>query len=143
MDTKGVLFGEPEPRRRVAALALTLPALASVAFLLGVDVVLGFTLLTLSLVVALYAGARRAGALVGLGTVYLTVLWRFVFPPLVGYVRSSMDTRYTPPRALGYKLHPRGELIEGLTHGPIYALGIAVVLGGGVYLVGTLIGRLY
>ena len=143
MDTNGVLFGEPGPRTRVAILAIAIPALASVAFSLGVDVVLGFSLLALSVGVALYAGATRAGVLAGLGAVFLAVLWRFVFPPLVGYVRSSMDTRYTPPRALGYKLHPRGELIEGLTHGPVYALGVAVVFGGGAYFAGALIRRRY
>ena len=141
MDTNGVLFGEPGPRTRVAILAIAIPALASVAFSLGADVVLGFSPLALSVGVALYAGAKRAGVLAGLGAVFLAVLWRFVFPPLVGYVRSSMDTRYTPPRALGYKLHPRGELIEGLTHGPLYAFGVAVVFGGGAYLAGTLIRR--
>ncbi|MDS0476530.1 hypothetical protein [Natrinema sp. 1APR25-10V2] len=51
-------------------------------------------------------------------------------------------TRYTPPRLLGYKRSPRGELLEGLTHGPVYALAGAVVAGGFAYLGGATIRRL-
>ncbi|WP_254762049.1 hypothetical protein [Natrinema marinum] len=91
--------------------------------------------------IAFYAGWTRAGALAGLGAVFLTVLWRFVVPPFVGYLRWSADTRYTPPRILGYKRSPGGELLEGITHGPVYALLIAVVLGGLAYLGGATIRR--
>ncbi|MCU4740653.1 hypothetical protein [Natronoglomus mannanivorans] len=93
--------------------------------------------------IALYAGWARAGVLAGLGVVFATVLWRFVVPPLVGYYRWSMETRYTPPRTLGYKLDPRGELVEGLTHGPVYALAGALLFGGLAYLGGAVVRRIH
>ncbi|MDJ1432280.1 hypothetical protein [Halostagnicola sp. A-GB9-2] len=137
MNARDALLGDRSPRIRAGVLALTLPILASVAFLLEYDLVLGFWPLYLALGIALYAGLARAGVLAGLGAVFLAILWRFVVPPLVGYLRWSMDTRYTPPRLLAYKLDPSGELQEGLTHGPLYALAGALVLGGLAYLIGV------
>ncbi|WP_459888566.1 hypothetical protein [Halostagnicola bangensis] len=137
MNARDALLGDRSPRIRAGVLALALPILASVAFLLEYDLVLGFWPLSLALGIALYAGLARAGILAGLGAVFLAILWRFVVPPLVGYLRWSMDTRYTPPRLLAYKLDPPGELQEGLTHGPLYALAGALVLGGLAYLIGV------
>ena len=137
MNLRETLLGESRPRTRVVILALLLPLSASMAFLLGYDVVLGFVILYLAMGIAILAGWTRAGVLAGTASVFLAVLWRFVFPPFVGYLRWSMDTRYTPPRVLGYKLDPPGELIEGLTYGPLYALIAAGVLGGSAYLVGV------
>lgn len=125
---------------RVPTLGLSVPLLASAAFLLEYDAFSVF-LLYLSLVIALYAGWTRAGLLAGTGAVFLAICWRFVVPPLIGYLRWSWDTRYTPPRLLLYKRDPRGELVEGLTRGPVYALAGAVVLGGAAYLVGALCRR--
>ncbi|MFC4986368.1 hypothetical protein [Saliphagus infecundisoli] len=140
MDLRGTLLGDHRPRVRATVLAIALPVVASAAFLLEYDAVLGVSLLYPAVGVALYTGWIRAGALTGAGAVFLVILWRFVVPPLVGYWRWSMDTRYTPPRLLAYKLTPRGELIQGLTHGPIYALAGTIVLGGAGYLVGS-VGR--
>lgn len=141
MTVRDVLLGDRRPRVRVAGLAIAIPIVASLLFLLGYDAVLGFSLLYLALAIALYAGWARAGALAGLGVVFCSVLWRFVVPPLVGYLRRSMETRYTPPRMLGYKLDPYGELVEGLTHGPVYALVGAVLFGGIAYLAGAIVRR--
>lgn len=58
------------------------------AFLLEYDV-LGFSLLFLSVGVAIYAGWTRAGA-AGLGVAFVAICWRFV-----GTSRWSMETRYT------------------------------------------------
>lgn len=142
MHVRTALAGDQRFRTRVAALGVSIPVLASVAFLLEYDAVLTPSLLYVSLLVALYAGWTRAGLLAGTGAVFLAILWRFVFPPLVGYLRWSWETRYTPPRVLGYKLDPPGELYEGITHGPLYALGGAIVLGGSAYLLGALARRL-
>ncbi len=137
MNTRDALLGDRSPRIRVGVLALSLPVLATIVFFLEYDVVLGFWPLYLALGIALYAGLIRGGALAGLGTVFIAILWRFVVPPLVGYLRWSMDTRYTPPRLLAYKLDPPGELQEGLVRGPLYALIGAFVLGGLAYLAGV------
>lgn len=142
IDFRDVLLGRRRRRSRTLVLAVALPILASVAFLLDYDVVLGFVLLYVSLMIAFYAGWQRAGILAGIGAVFLTILWRFVFPPVVGYLRWSMDTRYTPPRMLGYKLSPRGELLEGITRGPLYAVIGAIVLGSVAYAGGVLVRRL-
>lgn len=141
MEFRTALLGARTPRHRVLVVAVTIPLVASVAFLLGSDRVLGIPIVYPALALALFAGWSRAGALAGTAAVFFTVLWRFVVPPLVGYLRGSWDTRYTPPRVLGYKLDPRGELLEGITHGPVYALVLAVVLGGSAYLVGALLRR--
>ncbi|MFC4438388.1 MULTISPECIES: hypothetical protein [Natrialbaceae] len=142
MRLRNALTGDPRTRTRVAVLGVSVPALASAAFLLEYDAVLTPSLLYVSLVIALYAGWTRAGLFAGAGAVFLTILWRFVFPPLVGYLRWSWETRYTPPRLLGYKRDPPGELLEGITLGPVYALAGAVVLGGAAYFVGHLLRRL-
>ncbi|TYL39384.1 hypothetical protein CV102_08945 [Natronococcus pandeyae] len=142
MHVRTALAGDQRFRTHVVALGVSIPVLASVAFLFEYDAVLTPSLLYVSLLVALYAGWTRAGLLAGTGAVFLAILWRFVFPPLVGYLRWSWETRYTPPRALGYKLDPPGELYEGITHGPLYALGGATVLGGSAYLLGALARRL-
>lgn len=142
MHVRDALFGDRRPRTHLLLLAVTLPLLASLAFLLEVDAVLGFTVFSVPIVLAFYAGWTRAGLVAGVGVVFMAILWRFVFPPFIGYLRWSMETRYTPPRTLGYKLDPRGELVEGLTRGPMYAFIGAIVFGGGAYLVGILLRRL-
>lgn len=141
MDLRAVLLGDRWARRRVTVLAVVVPTVASIAFVLGYDLVLGFSVVYIVLGIALYAGWIHAGIIAGLGTVFFSILWRFVFPPLVGYLRWSMDTRYTPPRQLDYKRYPVGELLEGLTRGPIYALFGAVVVGGLAYASGVLLRR--
>lgn len=142
-DIRDRLLGSKHARVRIAGVAIALPVLSSIAFLLEFDVVLGFAMLYLSIAATVFAGFRRAGLLAGLAPVFLVILWRFIFPPFVGYLRWSMDTRYTPPRMLGYKLYPDGELIEGLTHGPVYAVIGAILLGGIAYSAGSLFRRLY
>lgn len=142
MRLRNALVGDQCARTRVVVFGVSLPVLATVAFLLEYDAVLTPSVLYVSLIIALYAGWTRAGLLAGTGAVFLTVLWRFVFPPFVGYLRWSRETRYTPPRLLGYKRDPPGELLEGLTLGPVYALGGAIVLGGAAYLGGVLLRRL-
>lgn len=116
---------------------------ATAAFLLELDATLSLTSITLSLAIltALYAGWERGGAVPGAGAVALVVYWWFVVPPLIGYWRWSWDTRYTPPRFLGYKLDPRGEVLEGLTHGIPAALVGALVLGGTTFLLGVALRR--
>lgn len=141
MTVRAALVGDPCWRRRVATVAVAIPLVATLAFLLEFDLVLTVLLLYLSVGVAVFAGWVRGGVLPALGAVFLMILWRFVVPPAVGYLRWSMDTRYTPPRMLGYKLGPAGELMEGLTRGPVYALVGAVVLGGLAYLLGRIARR--
>lgn len=133
--------GDERSRRWTLAVAVAIPVVASVAFLAGVDRVLGFAPLTVALIAAVLAGWTRAGLAAGMATVGAAVLWRFVFPPLVGYLRDSMDTRYVPPRFLDYKASPRAELVEGLTNGPPAAIAAAVVLGGAAYGVGAVLRR--
>ena len=144
MDIRGVLFGRRRTRRYVALFAGTIPLLATVAFALRLDaqLSLGSLAVLAALLVAGYAGWSRGGAVPGCGAVFLAVTWVFVVPPLFGFLRGSWDLRYTPPRALGYKLDPRGELLEGLTHGPPTALVAAVVLGGAAFAVGFGLRRL-
>ncbi|WP_253184597.1 hypothetical protein [Natrialba sp. SSL1] len=117
--------------------AVALPLFASVLFLLEYDQGLGGLLVFVSVLLACYAGWSRAGAVSGGVVVFGSILWLFVFPPAIGYLRGSMVTRYTPPRALGYKLDPRGELVEELTNGPVAALIGAVLFGGLASLMGV------
>lgn len=137
-----LLAGDARSRRWTLAVAVAVPVVASVVFLAGVDRVLGFGLLYVALIAAAFAGWTRAGLAAGAATVGSAVLWRFVFPPLVGYLRDSMDARYVPPRFLDYKANPRAELVEGLTNGPPAAVAAAVVLGGAAYGVGAGLRRL-
>ncbi len=138
MELRGELFGCRRPRRHVALFAIAIPVLATVAFELRLDeqYSLGSMAVGLALLIAAYAGWKRGGAVPGCGAVFLAVCWVFIVPPLLGYLRGSWDTRYTPPRTLGYKLDPRGELVEGLTSGPPTAIVVAVLLGGAAFLVG-------
>lgn len=141
MDLRAVLLGDRWARRRVTVLAVVVPAVASITFVFGYDTVLGFSMIYIAFGIALYAGWTHAGLIAGFGAVFLSILWRFVFPPLVGYLRWSMDTRYTPPRLLDYKRYPAGELLEGLTRGSIYALLGAIVVGGLAYAGGVFLRR--
>lgn len=139
MNVHDALVGESAPRIRVMAITGAVLFLASVAFLLEFDLVRTVWVLSVPLAIALYAGWGRAGVLMGCGAVFLVILWRFVFPPLIGYLRWSGDVRYTPPRILGYKLDPWGELLQGITYGPVYASIGAIILGGAAYVLGTLL----
>ncbi|MCU4926609.1 hypothetical protein OB905_11555 [Halobacteria archaeon AArc-dxtr1] len=142
MTLRSSILGTRPARTRVLALAALIPTLASVAFLLEYDAVLSLTLLVaVAVVVTLYAGWARAGVIAGLSPVFLAILWRFVVPPLIGYIRWSEETRYTPPRLLGYKRDPPGELVEGITNGVPSALIGALVIGGVAYLLGSRVRR--
>lgn len=137
MDLRTGLFGDRPARLRVAGLTVLLPVLASIAFLLEFDQVLGGSVIALSVLIALYAGWDRAGLFAGLGAVFVAILWRFVFPPLVGYLRWSTDARYAPPWLVDEEgVDPTAELIEGVANGAVYALVGAVLLGGLGYLWG-------
>lgn len=139
MNVHDALVGETAPRIRVTVITVTVLFLASVAFLLEFDMVLTVWVMSVPLAIALYSGWRRAGVLMGCGAVFLVILWRFVFPPLIGYLRWAENVRYTPPRILAYKLDPWGELLQGFTYGPVYAFFGAIILGGAAYVLGTLL----
>ena len=137
VDARAVVVGDGGPRRHLVALAGVLPVLASAAFLFGRDADrILVPLFWVAVAFAVYGGWRSAGVLASASALFTVVLWRFVFPPLVGYLRGTTAPRYAPLRFLGYEQPPRAELIEGLTNGPKYGLVVAVLLGSALYSAG-------
>ncbi len=117
--------------------------LASVAFLLGMDVGLyefpGW--LVLPVVLGIVAGAIRAGLVPTVGSLWLIALWGHVFPPLVGYLTGewSGGGRYTYPRLTGFAYgSARAELFGGLETALEIGLVLALVVGTVTYLTGAL-----
>ncbi|OYR84749.1 hypothetical protein DJ84_04800 [Halorubrum ezzemoulense] len=134
------------PARELLALAVggILP-LASVGFVLGLDVGLSLWWIAVTLGIAVAAGFAGAGLVPTVGSLWLVGFWWFAFPPLVGYVTGNWTGagRYTYPRMLGYGYQSaRGELLGGIELGVRLGLQFAVVAGVAGYAVGVAIGRL-
>ncbi|MFB6121146.1 MAG: hypothetical protein ABEJ68_08540 [Halobacteriaceae archaeon] len=143
-DAWRTLYGDPRPRWALLGFTVTVLGLASVAFLLGFSVGLYEFAGWLVLVVALptVAGVVGAGLLPTALSLWLVILWGYVFPPLVGYLTGAWApaSRYGHPRMAGYAyVSARAEL-----HGALdYVLGsgvwLALVLGILGYGVGSLV----
>ncbi|MDV7349135.1 hypothetical protein R3751_04985 [Halorubrum distributum] len=134
------------PARELLALAVggILP-LASVGFVLGLDVGLSLWWIAVTLGIAVAAGFAGAGLVPTVGSLWLVGFWWFAFPPLVGYITGNWTGagRYTYPRMLGYGYESaRAELLGGTEYGFKYGLLFAVVIGLVGYGVGTGINRL-
>lgn len=126
-------LGEPPARRRILTGAAAVVLLASVGFLLGSDVVLSWPLLGVALALVFYAAWIRAGVATSVFALWLLVLWRFSFPPVIGYLRGSWAHRYSYPRMLAVEYDPAGELIHGIEAGLTIGLLFAVLVGTLVY----------
>ena len=141
------VVGRSGPRRSILVSIAGLLVLASVLFLLGLDVGLfdlGFGWIVVALGIALIAGGLGAGLGPTIGGLWLIALWWFVFPPLVGYLTGDWATgsRYTHPRmlAFGYTT-ARAELLGGLGYALRLGLFFAVVPGTIAYVFGSGIRR--
>lgn len=81
------IFGDRHHRWAVIASVVGLLGLASVAFLLGMDVGLyefpGWMVIVP--VIAVVAGIVGAGLVPTVGSLWLIGLWGYAFPPLIGY----------------------------------------------------------
>lgn len=139
------LLGDRLPRLGIIASVVGILALASIAFLLGLSVGLyefsGW--LVIPLVIGLVAGTVRAGLVPTVASLWLIALWGYVFPPLIGYLTGewSGTGRYTHPRFAGYAYtSARDELLGGLEASTEAGLFLAVVIGTGTYVTGSIVG---
>lgn len=138
------LAGDRRPRRRVIVSTLGIVGLASVAFLLGLDVALyefsGW--LVVGPILALLAGVYRAGFVSTVGSLWVITLCGYVFPPLVGYLSGEWGpaSRYTHPRMMGFAYgSARAELVGGLESAVEVVLVLAVLVGALGYVPGALV----
>lgn len=138
------LAGDRRPRRLVVLSAVTLVSVASVAFLLGLDVGLyefsGWLVIIPGIAVA--AGILGAGLVPTVGSLWLVGFWGYVFPPLVGYVTGEWTGggRYTHPRMLGFAYgSARAELLGGVETSLNFGLALAVLVGSLGYVAGSAI----
>lgn len=137
LDAKRVwrlLVGERRPRRLVVLCAVSLVGVASVAFLLGLNVRLydftGWLVIVPGIAVA--GGMLGAGLVPTVGSLWLVGVWGYVFPPLVGYVTGEWTGagRYTQPRMLGFAYgSARAELLGGVETSLNFGLALAVLVG--------------
>ncbi|MCD2204211.1 hypothetical protein [Halobacterium sp. KA-6] len=128
------LAGDRRPRRLVVLSAITLVSVASVAFLLGLNVRFyefsGWLVIVPGIAVA--GGILGAGLVPTIGSLWLVGVWGYVFPPLVGYVTGEWTGggRYTSPRMLGFAYgSARAELLGGVETTLNFGLVLAVLLG--------------
>ncbi|OYR73401.1 hypothetical protein [Halorubrum ezzemoulense] len=138
------LFGDRLPRWTVIGSVVSLLALASVGFLLGMDVRLyefwGWLVIVPG--TAVIAGILGAGFVPTVGSLWLISLWGYVFPPLVGYLTGEWmgAGRYTTPRMLGFAYgSARAELLGGLETSVNFGLALAVIVGTTGYVAGSVI----
>ncbi len=136
--------GDRRPRRLVVLSAVTLVSVASVAFLIGLDVGLyefsGWLVIIPGIAVA--AGILGAGLVPTVGSLWLVGFWGYVFPPLVGYVTGEWTGggRYTHPRMLGFAYgSARAELLGGVETSLNFGLALAVLVGSLGYVAGSAI----
>jgi len=143
------VFGVKRSRRRVAVATAGLLIVCTLAFILRLDTVIpfggwahGFTVFLTGLVIAAYAGWARGGALPGLGSVFLLLLWMAFFPPVVAYL-SGMEytwTRYTTIRLSDALWSPVTDLNVAIELVP-YLLIVVLLFGGGAFLFGGRVDR--
>ncbi|MFC6770640.1 hypothetical protein [Halorubrum pallidum] len=138
------LFGDRLPRWTVIGSVVSLLALASVGFLLGMGVRLyefwGWLVIVPG--TAVIAGILGAGFVPTVGSLWLISLWGYVFPPLVGYLTGEWmgAGRYTSPRMLGFAYgSARAELLGGLETSVNFGLALAVIVGTTGYVAGSVI----
>jgi hypothetical protein len=139
------LVGDRRPRWAIVASIAGLLSLASVAFLIGMNVGLYDALwgwIAIAFGIAVVAGVVDAGLVPTVGAVWLINLWGYAFPPLVGYLSGEWTGtgRYTHPRmAMFAYTSVRAELLGGLETSVEFGLLVAVILGTVGYLSGSAI----
>ena len=139
------LVGDATARGLLALGVVGLLLLASIGFVVGLDVGLSLWWIALTLGIAVAAGVTGAGLAPTVGSLWLVGWWWFAFPPLVGSLTGSWagSTRYNHPRMMGYGYETaRAELFGGIEYGFKYGLLLAVAIGLVGYAVGVAIGRL-
>ena len=145
------VFGVKWSRRRLAVATAGLLIVCTLAFILRLDTVipigrwaLRFTVFLTGLVIAAYAGWARGGALPGLGSLFLLLLWMAFFPPVVAYL-SGMEhasDRYSTIRVSGALNSPVTELGIAIESIP-YLLIVVLLFGGGAFLFGARVDRVF
>ena len=143
--SRRALLGVRRSRRRAVGVTVGLLAGCTFAFLVRLDTAiplarwdLGFAVFAAGLVVAAYAGWTHGGALPGVSSVFLLLLWMAFFPPAVAYLRGREHAggRYSTVRLSGALYSPGTEL--GVAIGAVpYLLVGALLFGGGAFLVGA------
>jgi len=145
------VFGVKRSRRRVAVATAGLLIVCTLAFILRLDTVipiggwaLGFTVFLTGLVIAAYAGWARGGALPGLGSVFLLLLWMAFFPPAVAYLsgREYAGARYDTTSVSDVLNPPVTELGIAIESIPYHLIG-ALLFGGGAFLFGARVDRVF
>ena len=143
--SKRALLGTRRPRRRAAAATVGLLAGCTFAFLLRLDTAiplsgweLGFVVFSAGLVVAAYAGWTHGGALPGVSSVFLLLLWMAFFPPAVAYFRGREHAggRYSTITLSDALSSPISELESAVGQAPYLLVG-ALLFGGAAFLVGV------
>ena len=145
------VFGVKRSRRRIAVATAGLLIVCTLAFILRLDTVipiggwaLGFTVFLTGLVIAAYAGWARGGALPGLGSVFLLLLWMAFFPPAGAFLlrREYAGSRYDTISLSDALWSPVTELNVAIELVP-YLLIVVLLFGGGAFLFGARVDRVF
>lgn len=145
------IFGIRQSRRHVAIATAGLLVGCTLAFIIRLDAVIpfsrwtvGFAVFLVGLVIAAYAGWARGGALPGVSSVFLLVLWMAFFPPAVAYLggREHAGGRYSTVRLSQALYSPVTELKVAIEQVPLLLIGV-LFFGGGAFLFGARVKRLF
>ena len=143
--SRRALLGVRQPRRRAVGATVGLLAGCTFAFLTRLDTAiplggwgLGFLVFSAGLAIAAYAGWARGGALPGVGSVFLLLLWVAIFPPAVAYFRGREHAggRYSMISLSDALLSPISEFESAVGQAPYLLVG-ALLFGGAAFLAGV------
>lgn len=144
MEWRLLFLGSRESRCRLFLLSILIPVIATVMFVLRVDMHLprgmfhfGILVVGSAIVVSWYAGWSDGGAIPGGLAVYLGIFWFYLVPPYIGYLLDSTADRYRIFQLQGGPLFDaQTNLMVGIEQGlAVGALG-ASILGGLAYYAG-------
>lgn len=137
------ILGSKQPRYRAMGAIIAVLVGYALAFLARIDTILpviGVDLIAfgVGLGIAAYAGRARGGALAGIGSVFLLLLWISFIPPLVAYLRGLKlaESRYTTIRMSQVQYTPEQELEAAVGQVP-FLLIFAFFIGGIFFLIGA------
>ena len=141
--SRQALLGLRRPRNRTVSAVTAVLVGYALAFVARLGTVLPFIGLDIvafaaGLGIAAYAGWARGGALVGLGSVFLPLLWISFIPPLVAYLRGLKfaGSRYSTIRMSQAEYTPEKEFEVAVGQVP-FLLIVALLFGGVAFLLGA------
>lgn len=142
MEWRRLFLGSRASRCRLFLLAILIPVIATVLFVLRVDMYLprgmfhfGLLVVGSAIAVSWYAGWRDGGAIPGSLAVYLAIFWFYLVPPYIGFLRDSTADRYRIFQLQGGPLFDaQTNLLVGIEQGlAVGALGASIIGGLAFY----------